>query len=69
MLLIGHNPGLEGLALHLSNPKTSQDKDGVVRMQHKYPTCGLAALRFADAEWSALSSHSCRLDAFLTPNP
>ncbi|MBF0129633.1 MAG: histidine phosphatase family protein [Alphaproteobacteria bacterium] len=67
VLLVGHNPGTEELALHLADAAASPDGEGLLRMRRKFPTCAVAVFRFPLDEWALLSPRSCLLDAFLTP--
>lgn len=64
LLLIGHNPGLEGLALLLAGPD-SQTR-ALSRLRAKFPTAALARLTF-DGEWAALAPAAARLNAFIRP--
>jgi phosphohistidine phosphatase len=61
LMLIGHNPGLEQLALRLA---ARGEKLGDVRS--KYPTGALATLEF-DGRWSELRPGSAELTDFVTP--
>jgi phosphohistidine phosphatase len=60
-MLIGHNPGLQDLALQLAG-----DGAEVPRMRHKFPTAALATLDF-DGRWSELAPGMCELVAFVKP--
>jgi phosphohistidine phosphatase len=65
VLLVGHNPGLERLALYLMS-----DRDhgpGAARLQDKYPTGSLAVLTAPAEAWGDLKVGSCRLDDFVRP--
>ena len=63
VLVIGHNPGLEDLALLLARP--SAERDGVGA---KFPTGALATLELEDgARWSALAPARAALTAFVRP--
>jgi phosphohistidine phosphatase len=65
VMLIGHNPSLQELALTLAN-----DGDGdqlTARLAEKFPTAGLAAFAVATDEWSELGRAPARLDRFLVP--
>src|SRR6185437_12709428 len=43
LLVIGHNPGLEELALALAHkPDNDQAREAIDAMRDKYPTCGLS---------------------------
>lgn len=66
VLMIGHNPGLQDFALALLPPSERQKPDAA-RLQAKFPTAGLAALRFAGANWNDLAPHSGMLAGFITP--
>ena len=63
VLVIGHNPALEELALGLSG---GGDDDALGRMKAKYPTGGLATLT-VDGTWSELSWQGATLDDFAAP--
>jgi phosphohistidine phosphatase len=61
VLVIGHNPALEQLALTLSGGGEPLDA-----LRRKYPTGALATLEFAGS-WSELASGSAELTDFVTP--
>jgi len=61
VMLIGHNPGLERLALSLSG-----SGEPLAAMRRKYPTGALATLEFAGS-WSELAAGSAELTGFVTP--
>jgi phosphohistidine phosphatase len=61
VMLIGHNPALQELALGLASGGA-----GVERLRAKFPTAALAALAF-DGSWQELSSGTAELVAFVTP--
>jgi phosphohistidine phosphatase len=63
VLLIGHNPAIEELALGLSGDGVS---DALHRIGVKYPTGGLASLAFR-GEWKALRRGAARLEDFVVP--
>src|SRR4051812_21666566 len=62
VLLIGHNPGLEDLALQLARPSPERDN-----LQAKFPTGALAALTVTGARWSELEPGCATLIAYLRP--
>jgi phosphohistidine phosphatase len=64
VMLVGHNPELQTLALDLvgSGPKHARD-----RLRAKYPTAGLAVINFASGVWSSVAVNSGSLTLFLTP--
>ena len=64
LLLIGHNPGLEMLATDLCGRGSEQ---ALARMSAKFPTAGLAVIRFDGDDWSDLASGGGRLEAFVRP--
>lgn len=63
-LLVGHNPGLEELALLLA-----RDDDVPLRRELaiKYPTATLAELRFDVDHWADIVEHSGQLVLFVRP--
>lgn len=65
VLLVGHNPGLERLALYLMNDLGHGP--GAARLQDKYPTGSLAILSAPADDWAQLQVGSCRLDDFIRP--
>jgi phosphohistidine phosphatase len=62
VLLIGHNPGLEDLALALA----SSGPD-LARLEAKFPTGALATLAISTATWKELSEGDAVLTAFVVP--
>lgn len=64
LLLVGHNPGLQNLALDLIGTANQPD---LVRLQGKYPTAGLVVIDFDIQHWSEVSRRTGRLDRFETP--
>lgn len=63
-LLLGHNPGIQGLALQLAAAADQQDLD---RLATKYPTAGLAVFDSTVEDWSEVSPKNCALRMFVTP--
>ena len=59
--LIGHNPGVQDLAIGLAGG--GEDLD---RMRRRFPTGALAVLEF-DGPWAGLREGAGRLVAFVTP--
>jgi phosphohistidine phosphatase len=59
VLLVGHNPGFEGLA-HILLPASEAPE--------AFPTCTLATLTFDTDTWAAIEPGSARLAGFLTPD-
>jgi phosphohistidine phosphatase len=62
VLLIGHNPGLEDLALELARPAPALGE-----LEAKFPTAALATLEFRKASWSALDRGTAKLARFVRP--
>jgi phosphohistidine phosphatase len=61
VLVIGHNPGLQELALALAAPGTERE-----RVAEKYPTAALATLELAGG-WPQLAPGAAELVAFVRP--
>jgi phosphohistidine phosphatase len=64
-LLIGHNPGLERLALYLMNDQVHGP--GAARLSEQYPTGSLAILSIPASDWRDLKVGCSRLDDFIRP--
>jgi phosphohistidine phosphatase len=64
VMLIGHNPAIEGLADELAGE--GGDADARSRMETKYPTGGLATLAFS-GRWPELDWESAQLESFVVP--
>jgi phosphohistidine phosphatase len=64
LLVIGHNPGLHEVALHLI---AAGDVDMRERLAEKLPTSGLVVIDFAFDAWIKLHPQSGRLEHFVTP--
>ena len=63
-LLIGHNPGLQDLALTLAG---GGDADALARLRAKMPTADLATLAMPVTRWRALRPGGAELVAFVVP--
>ena len=63
VLLVGHNPGLQELALLLADRASDTPAE---RLAESFPTAALAGFECREG-WAALASHSARLTRFLTP--
>jgi phosphohistidine phosphatase len=61
-MMIGHNPGLQELALALAS-----EGEGLTRMREKYPTAALAAIDLPAGSWSGVERGSGLLVAFVRP--
>jgi phosphohistidine phosphatase len=62
LMLIGHNPGLQQLALELASDGTD-----LKRLEAKFPTAALATLTIADKAWSRLAPADAALAALVVP--
>ncbi len=62
VMLIGHNPGLEQLALVLAS-----EGAGLARMREKYPTAALATIDLPAEDWRAIERGSGELVAYVRP--
>jgi phosphohistidine phosphatase len=60
VMLIGHNPGLQLLALDLA-------RSGARELEEKFPTAGLATLAFAGASWDELAPGAAELAGVVRP--
>jgi phosphohistidine phosphatase len=71
LLLIGHNPAIEDLALMLAAPSGAAgpgaaSRGDLERMRAKFPTAAIAVLKPAGT-WRGLDPGRARLTAFVTP--
>lgn len=68
LMIIGHNPGLETLALKLCKDKTTPDYFSI---REKYPTAGFVHMKFeldtGPLRWSNLAPNSGTLYCYRTP--
>ncbi|WP_294197708.1 histidine phosphatase family protein [uncultured Sphingomonas sp.] len=64
LLLIGHNPGLEELAMLLVPDSAGGLRDAV---EEKYPTATLAEIAFDTDDWQAVAPGVGRLTRFVRP--
>ena len=62
VMIIGHNPTMQQLALSLASPTDP----GYERIEQKYPTAGLTHIEFDIDDWHKLSGRG-RLKHFITP--
>jgi phosphohistidine phosphatase len=62
VMVIGHNPGLEELALALA-----AEGPGLARMREKYPTAALATIDLPATRWSELERGSGELVGYVRP--
>jgi phosphohistidine phosphatase len=64
LLVVGHNPGFQDLALELVG---NGDKDALARLRDKFSTAGLAVIDFDAKRWSDVSAGTGSLERFVTP--
>jgi phosphohistidine phosphatase len=64
LLVIGHNPGLQDLAVELAG---SGDEDARERLEAKLPTGALVTLVFDVTTWDEVESGSGELTGFVVP--
>lgn len=62
LLIVGHNPGMERLALLLSRGGALHDL-----IAQKYPTGALAALRFDVTSWGEVGEGGATIERFIRP--
>jgi phosphohistidine phosphatase len=62
VMVIGHNPGLQDLALLLASAGAE-----LRRLEGKFPTAGLATLALANTTWRRLSESDAALAAYVVP--
>jgi len=65
LLLIGHNPALQELAVLLI---ATGEVEARQHLKEDFPTAGLAIIDFAVDDWSRLHPHAGRLDRFVSPD-
>jgi phosphohistidine phosphatase len=64
LLMIGHNPGLQELALRLAG---AGDKTGRKRLTVEFPTAAVAVIDFEGETWGSVAAGSGRLERFVAP--
>lgn len=62
VMIVGHNPGLEDLALALASEGAER-----ARMEEKYPTAALATIDLSADDWGAIEQGSGELIAYVRP--
>lgn len=65
LMVVGHNPGLQDLALALTG-EVAGKRARADRLESKLPTCALVELSFA-GDWSEVSPGAGRLERFIRP--
>jgi len=64
VMIVGHNPSMQSVALRLIGQSRNEASR---RLEGKYPTCGLAEIRFETELWSEIEEGAGRLIRFDTP--
>jgi phosphohistidine phosphatase len=68
LLMIGHNPGLEQLAVALTlQPQDAAERARFEALERKFPTAALAVLDFDVPLWEAVKPGTGRLRDFVRP--
>ena len=62
VLLVGHNPAFQDLALEVSGSGAARD-----RVAEKLPTCALVTIELPEAPWASLSPGDGALTGLVTP--
>ncbi len=65
VMLVGHNPGMEHLAMALAGP--SSDPTALAKLHAKFPTAALAEFEFDAATWRNVAQGAGRLTRFIRP--
>jgi len=63
-LIVGHDPGIQGLALELSHGGKAEAR---AALRAKFPTGALAVIGFQVGAWAKVAPGKGRLDLFVTP--
>ena len=64
-MLVGHNPGLRSLVVHLA---TRRDEAISAQPDEQFPSAALAILTFRGASWEELDEGSCELHSMVAPS-
>jgi phosphohistidine phosphatase len=67
VMLVGHNPSLQALALGLVRGGDSEGRAEVAAMAAKFPTGALTILVYHGATWAELDAGDCELHSFVSP--
>ena len=64
VMIVGHDPGMQGLAVELAGG----GEPGMLQaLAAKFPTAGLAVIRFKARSWAKVGRGTGRLELFTTP--
>jgi phosphohistidine phosphatase len=64
VMIVGHDPGMQGLAMDLAG---TGDAEALASLARKFPTAGLAVIRFKAREWAKIGPAKGHLELFMTP--
>ncbi|WP_336485244.1 SixA phosphatase family protein [Methylobacterium nigriterrae] len=64
LMLVGHNPGLQNLAIRLAGAGSREDR---ARLRTQFPTAALAVIDFEADAWREIGWGGGRLERFLGP--
>jgi phosphohistidine phosphatase len=64
VMIVGHDPGMQELAVELAG---TGDAEALQALGRKFPTAGLAVIRFKAREWGKIGPGRGRLKLFMTP--
>jgi phosphohistidine phosphatase len=64
LMLVGHNPGLQSLALELIGGGDPAGRRGIA---HKFPSAAIAVMTFDAPNWAATRAGGAYLTIFMTP--
>jgi phosphohistidine phosphatase len=68
LMIVGHNPGLEQLAIALAlQAQSAAERGRLQKLAQKFPTAALAVLDFDIADWSGLKPGLGRLVDYVRP--
>ncbi len=68
LMVVGHNPGLEQLAIALAlQAQSAAERGRLQKLAQKFPTAALAVLDFEIADWSGLKPGLGRLIDYVRP--
>ena len=68
LLLIGHNPGMEQLAIALAlRPHDAAERARAQRLAQKFPTAALAVFEFEGTSWGAVEPGLGRFADYVRP--
>jgi phosphohistidine phosphatase len=65
VLVVGHNPGMENLAMALAGPRSKSK--ALTRLRSKFPTAALAEIEFDADGWPDVERGAGRLTRFVRP--